>query len=96
MMSKSKILQTARWDRLSYVPGSEDRAVVKGTRMRASTIWSSMLANQLSVEEAAEDRNLDIEAVRQAVDVCQSHQDALAQAADRTRERLVADRILRD
>jgi hypothetical protein len=63
---------------------------VKGRRLAAAALWSSMLANQQSVEEAAEDWDLPLEAVREAVAWCEANRALLA--AEAAEERQAAER----
>ena len=39
----------------------------KGRRVRAFSVWASIKANKLTIKEAAEDRDLPVAAVREAI-----------------------------
>lgn len=57
---------------------------MKGTRIRASIVWGTMVADNLTVEQAAADRRLSVEAVREAVEYCQTHIDLILEEEKRT------------
>lgn len=59
---------------------------IKGRRLMASVVWRSMLANQLSIEEAAEDWELPIEAVQEALSWCEANRELIAAEADEERQ----------
>ena len=54
---------------------------LKGRKLAAAVVWRSMLANELSVEEAAEDWDLPADAVREAVAWCEANQELIAAEA---------------
>ena len=54
---------------------------IKGRRMKASTVWIDMLANELTPEEVAENKDLSLAAVKEAIEYCESHQDLLRKEA---------------
>jgi len=57
-----------RWKYLVNLPHPwRNQPWIKGRRLLASTVWRDMLANQLSPEEVAEDHELPLEAVVEAV-----------------------------
>jgi uncharacterized protein (DUF433 family) len=61
---------------------------IKGRKLLASTIWRDMTANQMSPEQAAENWNLPLSAIYEAIDYCQNHQEILKLEADEERYRL--------
>ena len=63
---------------------------VKGQKLLASTIWQDMIANEMSVEEAADNWNLPLEAINEVIRYCESHNDLLKLEADEENYRLVA------
>ena len=63
---------------------------VKGQKLLASTIWQDMIANEMSVEEAADNWNLPLDAIDEVVRYCESHQDLLKLEADEEHYRLVS------
>lgn len=63
---------------------------IKGRRLLASTVWGDMIANGMSPQEAAEDRDLPLEAVLEAVKYCEQNRELIALEAQEERQRLVA------
>ena len=61
---------------------------IKGRKVLASTIWRDMTANQMSPEQAAENWDLPLSAIYEAIDYCQKHQEILKLEADEERYRL--------
>jgi uncharacterized protein (DUF433 family) len=61
---------------------------IKGRKLLASTVWQDIIANQMSAEQAAENWNLPLSAVYEAVRYCESHQELLKLEADEERYRL--------
>ncbi|MGL5065902.1 MAG: hypothetical protein ACRC62_38530 [Microcoleus sp.] len=61
---------------------------VKGRKLLASTIWQDMNANGMSPEEAAENWDLPLSAICEAIHYCESHQELLKLEADEERYRL--------
>ncbi|OCQ96051.1 hypothetical protein BCD64_11885 [Nostoc sp. MBR 210] len=63
---------------------------IKGRKLLASTVWQDMVANQMSPEQAAENWDLPISAIYEAISYCESHQELLKLEADEERHRLEA------
>ncbi|MEZ2238476.1 DUF433 domain-containing protein [Microcoleus sp.] len=63
---------------------------IKGRKLLASTIWRDMTANGMSPEQAAENWDLPLSAIYEAIDYCESHQELLKLEADEERYRLEA------
>jgi len=63
---------------------------VKGQKLFASTIWQDMIANGMSVEDAADNWDLPLDAIDEVVRYCESHHDLLRLEADEERYHLVA------
>ena len=61
---------------------------IKGRKLLASTIWRDMTANQMSPEQAAENWDLPLPAIYEAIDYCQNNQEILKLEADEERYRL--------
>ncbi len=61
---------------------------IKGRKLLASTVWQDMIANQLSLEQAAENWDLPLAAICEATQYCESHQELLNLEADEERCRL--------
>lgn len=62
---------------------------VKGRKLLASSVWNDMVANQMTIEEAAADRDLPISAVREAIKYCEQNMDLIRMEADEERQRLL-------
>ena len=56
---------------------------VKGQKLLASTIWQDMIANEMSVEEAADNWNLPLDAIDEVVCYCESYRDLLKLEAEK-------------
>ena len=61
---------------------------IKGRKLLASTIWQDMLVNQMSPEQVAENWDLPLSAIYEALQYCESHQELLKLEADEERYRL--------
>lgn len=58
---------------------------VKGRRLRASSVWSDMITNDMSIDEAADDWDLPVEAVEEIINYCEANRELLAMEADEER-----------
>jgi hypothetical protein len=56
---------------------------VKGQKLLASTIWQDMIANKMSVEEAADNWNLPLAAIDEVIRYCESYKDLLKLEAEK-------------
>ena len=54
---------------------------LKGRRISGSTVWRTMLANEMSAEEMGEDLDLPLAAVIEAVSWCEANADLVAAEA---------------
>jgi uncharacterized protein (DUF433 family) len=80
---------TTQWQYLESRPESwRKQLYLKGRKLRAHNVWSDMMVNQWSIEETAYNWDLTVEAVTEAIEYCQSHQELLAQEADEERRYL--------
>jgi uncharacterized protein (DUF433 family) len=61
---------------------------LKGKRIKASVIYSDMLVNEETPEEAADNWDLPVAAIREIIEYCQSNQQLLRQEAQEERRRL--------
>ncbi len=61
---------------------------VKGRKLLASQVWAEMRANQLTLEQAAEDFDLPSEAVEEILRYCEANAALIALEADEERRRL--------
>lgn len=55
---------------------------VKGRKLKASDVWSSMIANKMTREETAIDWDLPLEAIDEIIEYCESHRNLLKMEAD--------------
>ena len=60
----------------------------KGKRLRAFNVWMTMLVEEMTLEETAEDWDLPLAAVEEAIEYCQTHQDLLKREAEEERRYL--------
>jgi uncharacterized protein (DUF433 family) len=61
---------------------------IKGGKLLASTIWQDMIANNMSAEQAAENWNLPLVAIYEAIDYCENNRELLKLEAAEERYRL--------
>ncbi|NWF58494.1 MAG: hypothetical protein HXY43_04070 [Fischerella sp.] len=81
--------QTENWQYLVARPHPwRKQLYIKGRKLLASTVWQDMIANQMSPEEAAENWDLPLSAIHEAIHYCESHQELLKLEADEERYRL--------
>lgn len=62
--------------------------LVKGRKLSAAAVWSGMLVNQLSREQAAENWDLPIEAIDEILDYCEKNKALLEMEAAEELRRL--------
>ena len=78
-----------QWKYLEQRPSSwRQQLYIKGRKLRAHTVWSDMIVNQWSEEETAYNWDLPVEAVREAIEYCESHQELLKREAEEERRYL--------
>ncbi len=61
---------------------------IKGRKLFASTLWQDMISNDMSPEQAAENWDLPLAAIHEAMQYCETHQDLLRLEAEEERHRL--------
>jgi hypothetical protein len=61
---------------------------LKGCKLLASTVWQDTIANQMSPEQAAENWDLPLPAIYEAIQYCESHPELLKLEAGEERYRL--------
>lgn len=61
---------------------------VKGRKLPAAAVWSATVANKLSFEEAADNWDLPVEAVREIFEYCEGHKAFLEMEANEELRRL--------
>jgi len=86
---KSSIADNATWQFLVSRPHSwRQQLYIKGRKLLASTVWQDMIVNSMSLEQAAENWDLPLAAIDEAVQYCQTHQDLVKLEAEEERHRL--------
>lgn len=77
------------WKYLVEVPHPWRRQLyVKGRKLPASTVWSGMIVNDLSREEAAKNWDLPREAVDEIITYCENNRQLIDMEADEEKRRL--------
>ncbi|CAM5789834.1 MAG: hypothetical protein J0I00_09355 [Burkholderiales bacterium] len=66
---------------------------IKGRKLQASAVWLDAQANGLSAAEAAENWNLPLPAVEEALAYSEAHRALIEAEADEERQRLLAEGI---
>ncbi|MCU0543180.1 MAG: hypothetical protein MUE44_13575 [Oscillatoriaceae cyanobacterium Prado104] len=61
---------------------------IKGRKLLASTVWQDMTANEMSPEQAAENWDLPLPAIYEAIHYCENHRELLKLEAAEERYRL--------
>lgn len=80
-----------QWQYLEPRPSSwRKQLFFKGRRLKAFDVWMTMQVEEMTPEETAEDWDLPLAAVEEAIEYCQTHQDLLKQEAEEERRYLEA------
>ncbi|MDJ0661459.1 MAG: hypothetical protein QNJ42_18505 [Crocosphaera sp.] len=70
------------WQHLEQRPHSwRKQLYLKGRRLRASIVWTDMIVNEMTPEEAADNWDLPLEAIKESLEYCETHQELLKQEA---------------
>ena len=86
-MTTSKI-QT-QWQYLEKRPHRwRQQLYIKGRKLTAFTLWMNMIVNEITPEDAADNWELPLAAVYEAIEYCQTHQELLQQEAETERRHL--------
>ena len=89
VQSLQTIPEIENWQYLIARPHAwRKQRYIKRRKLLASTIWRDMTANQMSPEQAAENWDLPLSAIYEAIDYCQKYQEILKLEADEERYRL--------
>lgn len=89
IQSLQNTVQTEDWQYLvARAHPWRQQLYIKGRKLLASIVWQDMVANQMSLEQAAENWDLPLSAIDEVVRYCESHQDLLKLEADEERYRL--------
>jgi uncharacterized protein (DUF433 family) len=84
-----------QWQYLEARPQSwKKQLYLKGTRIKASVIYSDMIVNQMSQLEAVDNWDLPLEAIQEVVEYCQTHQELLKKEAQQGRKLLEEEGVL--
>jgi hypothetical protein len=82
-------MTTTQWQYLESRPHPwRKQLYIKGRKLKAFTVWSDMIVNDLTPEEVADSKELPLEAVYEAIEYCQTHQELLKLEADEERRYL--------
>ncbi|NEP58175.1 MAG: hypothetical protein F6K31_14325 [Symploca sp. SIO2G7] len=77
------------WQFLVSRPHSwRQQLYIKGRKLLASTVWQDMIVNSMSPEQAADNWDLPLAAIHEAIQYCQTHQDLVKLEAEEERHRL--------
>jgi uncharacterized protein (DUF433 family) len=80
-----------QWQYLEQRPdGWRQQLYFKGKRLKAFDVWMTMLVEKMSPEETAEDWDLPLASIEEAIQYCQTHQDLLKREAEEERRYLEA------
>ncbi|WP_017327042.1 hypothetical protein [Synechococcus sp. PCC 7336] len=78
-----------RYRYLEARPGGwRKQLYIKGRKLLASIVWGDTIANKLSLAEAANNWDLPIEAIQEAIAYCESHRSLLELEAESERRLL--------
>ncbi len=82
-------MTTTQWKHLESRPHPwRKQLYIKGRKLKAFTVWSDMIANDLTPEDVADSKELPLQAVYEAIEYCQTHQELLKLEADEERRYL--------
>lgn len=81
--------QSGSWQYLVARPHPwRTQLYIKGHKLLASTVWQDLKINNMTAEQAAENWDLPISAIHEAIQYCESHQDLIKLEANEERHRL--------
>jgi uncharacterized protein (DUF433 family) len=82
-------MTTTKWQYLESRPDSwKKQLYIKGKRIKANVIYSDLLVNKMTLEEAAENWDLPLSAISEVIEYCESNQELLKEEALEGRKRL--------
>jgi uncharacterized protein (DUF433 family) len=77
------------WQFLVPYPQSwRKQLYIKGRKLPASIVWGDMIVNEMTSEESAEDWDLPLEAVQEAIQYCETHRELLDSEAEKEKQYL--------
>lgn len=75
-----------QWQYLETRPHTwRKQLYIKGKRIKASVIYSDMIANNETTAEASENWDLPLDAIQEIIEYCQTYQELLEQEAAKER-----------
>ena len=78
---------TNQWQYLEPRPHPWRRQLyLKGKRIKASVIYSDMIVNKETLEQAADNWDLPLAAIAEIIEYCETHQELLKQEAATERQ----------
>ena len=78
-----------QWQYLEQRPDSwRKQLYLVGRKLTAFTVWSDMIVNGDTLEETAENWDLPLLAVKEAIEYCEANQELLKQEAEEERRYL--------
>ncbi len=79
-------ISKTQWQYLEPRPSSwRKQLYIKGRKLTAFTVWSDMIANEDTLEETADNWNLPLEVIREAIEYCENNQELLKSEAEEER-----------
>ena len=83
-----------RWQYLEQRPHAwRKQLYIKGKRIKASVIYSDMIANKETIAETAENWDLPLAAIAEVIEYCETHQDLLTEEALKGRRLLESEGV---
>ncbi len=90
----AELKRETQWQYLEKRPHPwRQQLCFKGRRLKAFDVWSDMIVNDMTPQEAAFNWELPLDAIEEAIEYCQTHQDLLRREAEEERRRLEAKGI---
>jgi hypothetical protein len=91
---RRKALAKAEWTWLAPRPNSRRKQFyLIGRKLPASVVWNDMLANDQTVEEAAQNWDLPLEAIEECIRYCESNLDLIDRESEAERQHLLSRRV---
>ncbi len=84
-----------QWQYIEPRPDSwRKQLYLKGTRIKASVIYSDMIVNEMTEADALYNWDFPLEAIHEIIEYCQTHQELLQSEALEERRRLEAKGVI--
>ncbi len=84
-----------KWQYIEQRPNSwRKQLYLKGRKLSAQTVWLDMLVNDDTPEEAADNWDLPLAAIEEAICYCETHRELLQQEAEEERRYLEEGGVL--